>query len=67
MPVKTTDHEDVQGTDPRVASIIMSLGDRINYNLIAATVGTIDEMLGSRHGGILIFLPGNSITLPHSI
>ncbi|PWW79656.1 P-loop containing nucleoside triphosphate hydrolase protein [Tuber magnatum] len=58
MPVKTADHEDVQGADPRVASIIMSLGDRINYNLIAATVGTIDEMLGSSHGGILIFLPG---------
>ncbi|KAG0126597.1 P-loop containing nucleoside triphosphate hydrolase protein [Tuber indicum] len=58
MPVKAADHEDVRGADPRVASIIMSLGDRINYNLIAATVGTIDEMLGSHDGGILIFLPG---------
>lgn len=67
MPVKTADHEDVQGADPRVASIIASLGDRINYNLIAATVGTIDEMLGSSDGGILIFLPGNSITHSHSI
>lgn len=34
------------------------LGDRINYNLIAATVAQIDEELGQAEGGILIFLPG---------
>lgn len=38
--------------------LIYGLGDRINYNLIAATVAQIDEELGQAEGGILIFLPG---------
>ncbi|KAI9765735.1 MAG: hypothetical protein M1840_007168 [Geoglossum simile] len=37
---------------------IQSVGQRINYELIADSVRMIDAELGSREGGILIFLPG---------
>ncbi|KAH0602551.1 uncharacterized protein H6S33_008632 [Morchella sextelata] len=50
--------EDLRGIDPGVGNIIRGLGDRINYNLIAATVAHIDEELGVDDGAILIFLPG---------
>lgn len=57
-PNRVVDDENLKGVDPWVASVIMNLKDRINYNLIAATVATIDEMLGRNDGGVLIFLPG---------
>ncbi|OCL12583.1 ATP-dependent RNA helicase A [Glonium stellatum] len=41
-----------------MAGVLKSAGMRINYNLIAATVGHINAQLGSQNGGILIFLPG---------
>ncbi|KAA8897761.1 P-loop containing nucleoside triphosphate hydrolase protein [Sphaerosporella brunnea] len=47
-----------EGIDPAVGHIIRGLGDRINYNLIAATVMYIDRRLGDADGAILIFLPG---------
>ncbi|KAF2190131.1 ATP-dependent RNA helicase A [Zopfia rhizophila CBS 207.26] len=37
---------------------LRSIGMRINYDLIAETVRYIDRELGSKDGGILIFLPG---------
>lgn len=55
---KKVDGEDLRGVDPRVGEVIRGLGDRINYNLIAATVAQIDKELGENDGGILIFLPG---------
>ena len=53
--VEENDEDDV---DPSVASAIQEIGMRINYDLIASTVQAIDSGLGSREGGILIFLPG---------
>lgn len=44
--------------EPSIGLIIRGIGDRINYNLIAATVMHIDQELGKIDGGILIFLPG---------
>lgn len=41
-----------------MARTIQNIGMRINYDLIASTVRAIDAQLGSREGGILIFLPG---------
>ncbi|KAL8932311.1 MAG: hypothetical protein Q9216_006890 [Gyalolechia sp. 2 TL-2023] len=46
------------GTDPNVANTIQSLGMRINYDLVASCVRSIDQELGAEDGGILIFLPG---------
>ncbi|KAH7083722.1 P-loop containing nucleoside triphosphate hydrolase protein [Paraphoma chrysanthemicola] len=37
---------------------LRSIGFGINYDLIAETVRLIDRQLGSKDGGILIFLPG---------
>ncbi|KAF2024782.1 P-loop containing nucleoside triphosphate hydrolase protein [Setomelanomma holmii] len=37
---------------------LRSIGFGINYDLIAETVRHIDRQLGSKDGGILIFLPG---------
>ncbi|CAE7020841.1 hypothetical protein P3342_004618 [Pyrenophora teres f. teres] len=37
---------------------LRSIGFGINYDLIAETVRYIDRQLGSKDGGILIFLPG---------
>lgn len=44
--------------EPSIARTIQGIGMRINYDLIASTVRTIDAQLGSKEGGILIFLPG---------
>jgi ATP-dependent RNA helicase DHX57 len=57
-PNRVRDDECVEGIDPWVGSVIMNLKHRTNYNLIAATVATIDEMLGQNSGAVLIFLPG---------
>jgi ATP-dependent RNA helicase DHX57 len=40
------------------AGNLLSLGFGINYELIAETVRYIDHQLGTKDGGILIFLPG---------
>lgn len=60
---KTVDAADLRGVDPGVGVVIRGLGDRINYNLIAATVAHIDEELGDDPGGILIFLPGRFVII----
>jgi HrpA-like RNA helicase len=65
VPMKVPDDENVKGVDPWVGSVIRGLGDRINYNLIAATVATIDEMLGNKNGGVLIFLPGKLVIMDY--
>lgn len=53
---------DTEEEDPTVEAVIRSLGDRINYNLIAVTVMKIDKDLGDKDGAVLIFLPGK---FPH--
>ncbi|KAF8243241.1 P-loop containing nucleoside triphosphate hydrolase protein [Wilcoxina mikolae CBS 423.85] len=55
---RRVDDDDLDGVDSSVGMIIRGLGDRINYNLIAATVMHIDKQLGDADGAILIFLPG---------
>jgi len=52
------DDDGDMSVDQSMAIMIQGLGMRINYSLIAATVATIDDQLGSIEGGILIFLPG---------
>ncbi|KAL8712360.1 MAG: hypothetical protein Q9225_006966 [Loekoesia sp. 1 TL-2023] len=52
------DDIELRGTDPSIANTIQSLGMKINYDLIATCVKTIDQELGAQDGGILIFLPG---------
>ncbi|KAL9025571.1 MAG: hypothetical protein Q9196_005634 [Gyalolechia fulgens] len=47
-------HESV----PSMANTIQTLGMRINYDIIASCVKSIDQELGAEDGGILIFLPG---------
>ena len=47
--------------DASIGQIIRSMGDRINYGLIANTVMYIDRQLGDADGAILIFLPGTYI------
>lgn len=54
----TGDDVEQHEKDPSIASTIQSLGMRINYNLIADCVRSIDQELGAESGGILIFLPG---------
>jgi ATP-dependent RNA helicase DHX57 len=49
------DEADVQKS---MAGALNSVGMRINYDLIAATVRHIDTQLGGQSSGILIFLPG---------
>jgi HrpA-like RNA helicase len=51
------EHEDDRGGKP-LAGNLMSVGFGINYDLIAETVHYIDQQLGEKDGGILIFLPG---------
>jgi len=41
-----------------MGAALRSIGTRINYDVIAATVQYIHSKLGSQDGGILIFLPG---------
>lgn len=55
---RKAEESDEDDLDPSVASAIQGIGMRINYDLIASTVRAIDSGLGSREGGILIFLPG---------
>jgi len=57
---KKLDDPDWDDADPSTSMIIRSLGDRINYSLIAATVTEIDKQFGDTEGAILIFLPGKS-------
>ncbi|PVI02964.1 P-loop containing nucleoside triphosphate hydrolase protein [Periconia macrospinosa] len=45
-------------TEKSLSSSLRSVGFGINYDLIAETVRYIDHQLGSKDGGILIFLPG---------
>lgn len=49
---------EAEDEEPSIASAIQGIGMRINYDLIASTVQAIDSQLGSKEGGILIFLPG---------
>ncbi|KAJ9627878.1 putative ATP-dependent RNA helicase ucp12 [Taxawa tesnikishii (nom. ined.)] len=44
--------------DANMGAALRTVGMRINYDLIAQTVQSIDAQLGSQDGGILIFLPG---------
>ncbi|ETN41859.1 uncharacterized protein HMPREF1541_03798 [Cyphellophora europaea CBS 101466] len=44
--------------DRELGKAIQSLGAGVNYDLIAALVTQIDGDLGTKPGGILIFLPG---------
>jgi ATP-dependent RNA helicase DHX57 len=44
--------------DKSFSANLRSIGFGINYDLIAETVRHIDRQLGSKDGGILIFLPG---------
>lgn len=52
------DTDDMQGSG--VAKTIQKLGHRINYDLVAETVSTIDLELSyqEKSGGVLVFLPG---------
>lgn len=50
--------DDVVKTTPSISHTIRNIGSKINYELIASTVRSIDFQLGSEEGGILIFLPG---------
>ncbi|KAH0536855.1 hypothetical protein FGG08_006318 [Glutinoglossum americanum] len=45
-------------SEENIGMAVQSIGQRINYDLIANTVKLIDTGLGSQEGGILIFLPG---------
>ncbi|CAI6340888.1 unnamed protein product [Periconia digitata] len=49
---------DDEATEKTLSSNLRSIGFGINYDLIAETVRCIDHQLGSKDGGILIFLPG---------
>ncbi|KAF2646057.1 ATP-dependent RNA helicase A [Massarina eburnea CBS 473.64] len=50
---------DDESTEKSVSSNLRSVGFGINYDLIAETVYYIDDQLGSKEGGILIFLPAD--------
>lgn len=50
--------DDDDAGDKSVSANLRSIGFGINYDLIAETVRHIDRQLGSKDGGILIFLPG---------
>ncbi|RMZ71156.1 dead deah box helicase [Pyrenophora seminiperda CCB06] len=50
--------EDDATDDKSFSANLRSIGFGINYELIAETVRYIDRQLGSKDGGILIFLPG---------
>jgi ATP-dependent RNA helicase DHX57 len=49
---------DDEDGDKTFSANLRSIGFGINYDLIAETVRHIDRQLGSKDGGILIFLPG---------
>lgn len=49
---------DDEAEDKTFSANLRSIGFGINYDLIAETVRHIDRQLGSKDGGILIFLPG---------
>lgn len=55
---RKVEESDEDGTDISIAGAIQEVGMRINYDLIASIVRAIDSGLGSKEGGILIFLPG---------
>jgi ATP-dependent RNA helicase DHX57 len=50
--------DDEDAGDKNLSANLRSIGFGINYDLIAETVRHIDRQLGSKDGGILIFLPG---------
>ncbi|KAF1982484.1 P-loop containing nucleoside triphosphate hydrolase protein [Aulographum hederae CBS 113979] len=52
------DFEENEFAQRGMAEALKSIGMRINYDLIAQAVRHIDMELGSKEGGILIFLPG---------
>ena len=52
--------EDDESASKSVGGILRGIGMRINYDLIAEVVRSIDQHLGSQSGGILIFLPGTA-------
>ena len=58
MGSRKVEESDEDGTDLSIAGAIQEVGMRINYDLIASIVRAIDSDLGSKEGGILIFLPG---------
>ncbi|KAF1949826.1 P-loop containing nucleoside triphosphate hydrolase protein [Byssothecium circinans] len=47
-----------EATEKSLSANLRSVGFGINYDLLAETVYYIDQQLGSKEGGILIFLPG---------
>ena len=55
---RKVEESDEDGTDLSIAGAIQEIGMRINYDLIASIVRAIDSGLGSKQGGVLIFLPG---------
>lgn len=50
--------EDYEMDEKSVSNALRETGMRIDYELIAKTVEHIDDQLGDKSGGILIFLPG---------
>ncbi|BFZ59473.1 Protein SABRE [Saitoella coloradoensis] len=44
--------------DENVRNLLKTIGDRVDYDLIAKAVQHIDENLGDNKGGILIFMSG---------
>jgi ATP-dependent RNA helicase DHX57 len=50
--------DDGDANEKLISANLRSIGFGINYDLIAETVRHIDRQLGSKDGGILIFLPG---------
>ena len=50
--------EDDEPQDKSFSANLRSIGFGINYDLIVETVRHIDQQLGDKDGGILIFLPG---------
>jgi len=49
---------DEEQNEKAMAGTLRGVGMKINYDLIASLVQSIDAELGSQDGGILIFLPG---------
>lgn len=50
--------DDDESREKSLSANLRNIGFGINYELIAETVRHIDRQLGSKDGGILIFLPG---------
>ncbi|QIW94941.1 hypothetical protein AMS68_000459 [Peltaster fructicola] len=60
LEIEAAGHDD-EATDRShkgMGNALRAVGTRINYELIAETIGCIDGELGSEEGGILVFLPG---------